>query len=57
MDITNKKIFTDGELQDSYPCDVDPETGNYKTNGCIENLYEYNGIEYYIFTTFDGKLL
>lgn len=51
--MTNSQVFVYGDIVDDWPCDVDPVTGDPKTNGGVEHLVRFRGKEYLIITDWD----
>ena len=48
------EVWEDGRHIDDWSADTD-ETGEVVSNGCIENIIEYNGKKYSILSSWDDE--
>ena len=55
--MTNQEVWDNNEEIDSWPCDVNAETGEEETNGAVEHLMRYEDKTYYIITDWVGDVV
>lgn len=55
--VTNQFVYDNGEVVDSYPCDIDPVTGETESNGGVEHIVQYKDKFYAVITSWDGDVV
>jgi len=54
--MTNKQVFEEGQIIEHYPMDINPSTGEMKSNGGIEYLIQIDNNVYSIQTDWDNNI-
>lgn len=54
--MTNKQVFEEGQIIEHYPMDINPFTGEMKSNGGIEYLIQIDNTVYSIQTDWDNNI-
>lgn len=54
--VTNKQLLEEGHVVQNYPIDQNPFTGQFESNGGVENLVIYGDKVYSVLTDFTGSV-